>query len=65
MENNPSPTIMSRLPAIQYRAGLTRQPKIKDPKPVTQLRKPNGGKKSLGALTTMNSFASSNDRGGS
>jgi hypothetical protein len=64
IETIPSPTIMSKLPKIQYRANRTRQPRIKDPTPVTQLRKPRGGKKSLGALTTMKSSAVSNDWGG-
>lgn len=32
---------------------------------MTQLRKPSGGKKSLGPLTVMNSSAVTSDRGGS
>src|SRR5918994_4769652 len=65
IENRPSHTIMSTLNRIQYRADFTRQPRIKAPKPVTQERKPRGGKKSLGALTDMNCSPSSSDRGGS
>src|SRR5215217_8921279 len=65
LENRPSHTIMSRLNRIHQRADFTRQPKTKAPAPVTQERRPRGGKKSLGALTDMNSRPVSSDRGGS
>src|SRR5829696_2000764 len=63
IENSPSQTITIRLPRIQYRAGFTRQARIKDPTPVIQLTKPRGGKKPLGPLTVANAIALSSERG--
>ena len=44
IENSPSQTITIRLPIIQYRAGFTRQARIRDPTPVIQLAKPRAGR---------------------
>jgi len=63
IETRPSHTIMIKLNRNQQRADFTRQPKIRAPIPVIQERKPRGGKKSLGALTDMNSRPVSRDRG--